>query len=150
MSYTLEIMKAPVWAELRGLPDATWIWLDMAGEGLHRAENLPEEIPPQLSHVWGWGLGWWVRARADFDLPGRVRAMILRSASPDEREPVAVETLPFRTWATKDNAVSAGGLVDELPRHMRQLLVRLPRPTQSGLWMQSVSFVDAMTPGEEP
>lgn len=145
MTYTLETLNDPVWEKLAELPDATWIWLDMVGGGLHRGPTLPTTVPSQLSHVWGWGPGWWVRGRADIDLPGRVAALVLRSAPAGDSGAVEVEFKTFRTWATKDNAVSASGSVDALPRQMRELVLRLPQATGSGLWRDSVSFVDSLS-----
>lgn len=142
MSFTLETVNTPVWENLRELPGATWIWLDMVSDGLHQGPSLPADIPSQLSHAWGWGPGWWARGRADIDLPGRVGALVLRAAPAGTTSAVDVLVTTFRTWATKDNEVSAGEGIERPPRQMRELVVRLPRATQSGLWLDAVSFID--------
>lgn len=144
MSFVLKPVDSPVWQTLHELAGGTWIWLDMVEGGLHLAEWLPAAIPAQLSHVWGWGPKWWVRGRADLDLPGGIGALILREALPGTGQIVDVQALPFRTWATSDNAVSLAPSADRLPKQMRQLIVRLQTPTDSGLWQTTASFVDAL------
>ncbi len=66
----IEAMTGVTWESLRRLKVSEWLWLDMVGQGLHRADALPEAQPAQLSHLWGWGSEMLFRIRADRSLPG--------------------------------------------------------------------------------
>lgn len=64
----LERVTSSDWAGLRSLRCDEWLWIDTRGDGVHVAPDLPQE-PGDITHVWGWGSQWAVRARLDPDLP---------------------------------------------------------------------------------
>lgn len=60
-------LAARTWEQLRQEPAEWWLWVDTTGHGVHREQRLPTE-PTQITHVWGWGPDWALRARVDVDL----------------------------------------------------------------------------------
>ena len=153
MTHRLTTVEDPVWATLRGMTGASWIWLDMTGTGLHTGAELPAAVPAQLSHAWGWGPGWWVRARADVDLPGGIRAVLLTPSADGEAagratgRAVTVTVEPIQGFST-DLAVGHAAPGVTLPERLQSLVVRLSEATPDGhsLWQTSVSFVDTGAP----
>lgn len=142
MTYVLTTLTED-WPVLRRRTPATWLWLDMVPPGLHLGDSLPEDMPAQLSHVWGWGPGWWVRVRADRDLPGGMVGALLTQTEQSGSEPTpSVAIHELQTWGTDDPAVS---LADPypLPRKMRRLVATFPRLGHSGqVGLATLDFVD--------
>lgn len=148
-------LPAPVWSSLKELPRGRWLWLDMVRPGLH-VGDLPDDPTTQLTHLWGWGNGWWVRVRADVDMEQGMGGLILTS----ERSAVALRTAPDwkeasvvsaqrRTWATTDAEVSVDPLHAEFPPNLRELTVRLTTTVANGLWQVPIHFMDTIAePGE--
>jgi hypothetical protein len=149
MTHLLTTVEDQVWATLRAMTGASWIWLDMTGTGLHVGGELPEAVPAQLSHAWGWGPGWWVRARADVDLPGGIRAVRLTPSGAGQAtanapgRAVSVTAAPIQGFST-DTAVGHAAPGVTLPEGLRSLVVRLSEttPDAHSLSQTSVSFVD--------
>lgn len=62
-------LTATCWADLADMEMDNWMWLAMDAGGIHRADRLPADAPPQVSHVWGWSREVCVAVRLDPDLP---------------------------------------------------------------------------------
>ncbi len=67
MKAVLTQLAARSWDELHAEPVDRWLWVDSTAPGVHLQEALPE-TPPLVTHLWGWGAGFAIRARIDQDL----------------------------------------------------------------------------------
>ncbi len=70
------------WDGLQDLGMSEWLWADTERPGLHCAATLPGVAPGQVSHVWGWAPGRWVRLRIDPDLATGVAGALLTEQNP--------------------------------------------------------------------
>ncbi len=146
------------WDDLVALA-GRWLWLDMVGTGIHLGDTLPGTRPAQLSHAWGWGEGWWIRVRADVDLPGGLVAarLDLLPAEPALRAaaagtPVIPTARKVRTWGRNDAEVSAAEQPD-MPARLRELHVRLDAPGEGVISAATLVFIDdavRATESEDP
>lgn len=136
---------APSWDALRAEPAHGWLWLDMVVPGLHTGATLPETQPAQLSHVWGWGAGWWIRVRADVDLPGGLVGARLTDVPETEGTPdLAVTMSEVTPWATTDGQVSLPG--DPGLDGLRKITCAVTRVQSGQLTLVDIDLMDVVTP----
>ena len=76
---------------LRELPDAgidQWFWVDTdkAANGVHFAAELPENIPPFATHIWGWSISQFkfIRIRCDLNLKNGFTALLLEETEAED------------------------------------------------------------------
>lgn len=106
------------WVALHSLDYQHWLWLDMAGSGLHYGTSLPVAPPSQISHIWAWSTDGALRARLDRDVDASRGGQLFFSDPGTDVEPHPCEVLPVDMMDIHDARAALGtipGLHDGLP-----------------------------------
>lgn len=151
-AYLLPVL-APSWGELPDqLPSFhAWAWCDVTAPGVHAQHDLPDTVPRDATHLWGWTTGQqWCALRVtthDGPVVGALVSSTLRSGA----KQVSLSQRKAELWSGQDGRVSRSGrqwpALLTYPVHVLEVVSF--ESTSSRLAASCLSFIESAAAGLE-
>lgn len=109
-AYLLPVLS-PSWKGLPGQLSSfqTWAWCDVTAPGVHAQPHLPDTVPRDTTHLWGWTSGQqWCSLRV-IAHDGAVVGALVSSAPRPGAQRVSLSRRKAELWSGEDERVSRAG-----------------------------------------